>query len=99
MLPQNCKYLGNPLFIKKKKVDSFEYILDKMKTKLRAWMSKTLSWVARTILTKSVFNSISIYFISAFKLPIKTCDKVNKLIRDFWWDKVENDGKYFTQTR
>lgn len=33
-LGQDCKYLGNPLLLEKRKVESFEFFVDKIKSKL-----------------------------------------------------------------
>lgn len=40
-LPQDCEYLGNPLFLKRRKSESFGFILDKIKPKLLSWTGRS----------------------------------------------------------
>lgn len=73
----DSKYLGNPLFVKRKKVESFNYTLDKMKGRLESWKARTLSWVGRATLVRSTLNAIPNYTMSLFKLPATICRKID----------------------
>ncbi|PKI11235.1 hypothetical protein CRG98_049559, partial [Punica granatum] len=43
-LKEDARYLGNPLFIKRKWKESFQFLIEKIRNKLAAWKTKALSW-------------------------------------------------------
>lgn len=94
-LDNNSMYLGNPLFIKRKKSDSFAFIVDKIKGKLESWRAKNLSWAGRVNLITSVLNSQPIYTMSLHKLPKRICNKIDQVIRKFWWGKLGKEHTYY----
>ncbi|PKI67924.1 hypothetical protein CRG98_011520 [Punica granatum] len=82
-LKENAKYLGNPLFVKRKRKESFQFLVDKIKSKLASWKAKIISWAGRATLINSVINNTTIYTMSLFRLPkstLNTIDKSNKKI-------------------
>lgn len=83
------------MFIKRKRTDSFAFLLDKIKGKLETWKARNLSWAGRATLINSVLNSILVYTMSLFKLPRKICDKIDQITQKFWWGKLDKEGAYY----
>jgi hypothetical protein len=84
-IPARAKYLGIPLFMHRKKQDSFVELKDRIFAKITGWKAKLLSQAARTTLIKTVTNAIPSYIMSLFLLPKSLCSAINTGIRKFWW--------------
>jgi hypothetical protein len=80
-----AKYLGTPLFMHRRKQDSFVEIKDIIFAKITGWKAWLLSQVARTTLVKFVANVIPIYLMSLFLIPKSLCSIINSELRKFWW--------------
>lgn len=72
---------------------NYNYILDKMRTKLTAWKANSLSLAGRTTLVKSALASISVYTMHSQLLPAHICLKVDKISRDFLWGSHDDTRK------
>ena len=79
------KYLGLPSFMGRNKKSNFNYIKEHVWRKLQGWEEKLLSQAGREILIKSVAQAIPTYSMNCFKLPIGLYNKIEGLIRKFWW--------------
>ncbi|XP_060968465.1 uncharacterized protein LOC133036015 [Cannabis sativa] len=79
------KYLGLPLFRSRQKDADFNFILDNLTSKLQGWKAKTLSKGGRATLIKSVGLSMPIYAMQTTKLSNRLVNRIDGLIRDFWW--------------
>lgn len=67
------KYLGQ-----------FNFVVDRVLTKLAEWKTKFLSFAGRTLLVKSVTIAIPNYVMQGMALPAHLCDKLDRN-RDFLW--------------
>ncbi|XP_059440565.1 uncharacterized protein LOC132173020 [Corylus avellana] len=85
LIPSRAKYLGIPLFMHRRKKDSFIELKDRILAKISGWKARLLSQAARTTLVKSVANAIPTYLMSLFLLPKSFCASINSSIRKFWW--------------
>lgn len=85
-LKHDAKYLGNPLFLKRKGFESFQFIVEKIKSKLASWKAKTLSWVGSATLIRSSLSSVPNYTMSLYRLPKLICRKIDQLSCKFWWE-------------
>jgi len=72
----NCKhgylpflYLGLPIGGDPRKLQFWNPLVERIKSRLSGWKSKNLSLGGQLILLKSVLSSIPVYFISFFKAP------------------------------
>jgi hypothetical protein len=83
---QDVRYLGAPMFLSRSQSKDFNFLQERLETKLMGWRSKCLSWVGRCTLIKSVAQAIPTYPMSTFEMPSKTCDKLDSLTRRFWWN-------------
>lgn len=68
------KYLGQ-----------FNFVVDRVLTKLAEWKTKFLSFTGRTLLVKSVTIAIPNYVMQGMALPAHLCDKIDRINRDFLW--------------
>ncbi|KAJ9562049.1 hypothetical protein OSB04_007209 [Centaurea solstitialis] len=63
-------YLGLPVGGAMGKINSWQLVIDKMKSKLSKWKAKTISFGGRWTLVKSVLGSVSLYYFSLFSAPV-----------------------------
>ncbi|PKI67893.1 hypothetical protein CRG98_011489 [Punica granatum] len=94
-LKEDAQYLGNPMFIKKKRNDSLQFLIDKIKGKLTSWKAKAISWAGRATLINSVINNTPTYSMSLFRLPKSTLSSNYKVTRRFWWGTTKEEGSYY----
>jgi hypothetical protein len=80
-----AKYLGIPLFMHRKKKDTFIELKDRIFATIIGWTARLLSQAARTTFVTSVANAIPTYIMSLFLLPKYFCSEINTLIQKFWW--------------
>lgn len=93
-LPNDTKYLGNPLFLGGSKLNSFEDLRTRVESKIMGWKSKLLSRAGRAVLVKSVISSIPSYAMASCKLPLSWCKNVDKMARRFFWIGNDNARKF-----
>lgn len=87
------KYLGFPI-IHQGRVDSaFNFIMEKVQSKLIGWKTKLLSRAGRIVLVKTTTAPIAEYYMQCHTLPNKVCDVVDKMVRDFIWDSIDEKKK------
>lgn len=77
------KYLGVPIFHKRVGLNTFNYVLEKVKQRLSTWKSKTLSFAGRVTLARSVVQAMPTYIMQTTVLHRGTCDEIDKLCRNF----------------
>lgn len=86
-------YLGMPLPFGKSKSKIFHYLISRIQKKTESWRSKTLSRVGKTVMIKSVIQSLSIHVVSCYQLPINICKKFASEITKFLWHSNQNTPK------
>ena len=77
------KYLGFPLNHKGAARNRFNFIAERVISKLMGWKARFLSFVGRTVLVKSVMIAIPNHVMQGAALPTHLCDKLDKINRDF----------------
>lgn len=87
------KYLGVPLLHRRVNKNTYAYIVDKMKGKIANWTAGRMSLAGRVTLAQSVLSTMPIYAMQTAKIPIGTCDDMEKVIRDFVWGKTEDKNR------
>ncbi|KAF4357349.1 hypothetical protein G4B88_002177 [Cannabis sativa] len=90
------KFLGNPLLFKSNRSSDFDYIIEKISSRLEGWRANLLSQAARMTLIKSVLASIPIYTMSVFLLPRKITNRIDASLRQFWWTGSSKEGRYLS---
>ena len=87
------RYLGFPIIHKGKVGSAFNFILDKVQSKLAGWKTKLLLRAGRLVLVKSAVAPIVDYYMQCHSIPIKVCDSIDKMARDFIWGSTEEKRK------
>ena len=83
--PANAKYLGLPSFWGRSKAEAFQFIIEKVLSKLQGWKSKLLSQAGKEILIKAVVQAIPSYAMACFAFPKWFCTRMKAYISKFWW--------------
>ena len=83
------KYLGFPIFHQGRVGNAFSFVVNKMQGKLAGWRSKLLSKAGKLVLVKSFAALVAEYYMQCQSLPVKVCNQIDKLIRDFLWGSTE----------
>ena len=79
------KYLGMPLKHKGAARSQYNYIVERMLSKLAGWKARFLSFAGRCVLVKSVLTAIPNYVMQGAVLLVHLCEKIDKISRDFLW--------------
>ncbi|XP_074305458.1 uncharacterized protein LOC141640644 [Silene latifolia] len=79
------KYLGLPTDFGATKKEVFALIIDKVRKRILCWNNLYLSPAGRLTLICSVLSSLSLYSLSAFKMPVSVSAKIDSLLSHFWW--------------
>lgn len=78
-------YLGLPTFVSKARAQSFQFIKEKVSSKLNNWKVNFLSQAGKEVLLKAVIQAIPTYSMCIFQLPISFCKELNGLMQGFWF--------------
>ena len=79
------KYLGLPMYLGKKRTETFSFIKEKLKKKIEGWQGKLLSSAGKELLIRVVAQALPSYAMSCFLLPKEFCDSLHQLCAKFWW--------------
>ena len=78
-------YLGTPIFTIRRTTSSYQYLVDKIRTKIEGWQTKYLNMAGRATLIKSIVSFIPIYAMQTTLLPQKISHQLDKMICHFLW--------------
>ena len=79
------KYLGFPIIHQGRVGSAFNFVMEKVQSKLVGWKTNLLSRVGRLVLAKTTAAPIAEYYMQYHTLPIKVCDAIDKMVRAFLW--------------
>ncbi|KAL5563120.1 hypothetical protein UlMin_032867 [Ulmus minor] len=83
-IPTSSAYLGLPLLRSGRSKD-FNFLVEKLDSKLDGWKSRVLSKAKRLVLIKSIALALPVYTMQSMKLSNSICSKLDAIIRNFWW--------------
>ncbi|GAU41508.1 hypothetical protein TSUD_302460 [Trifolium subterraneum] len=86
------KYLGFPILKGRAKRNDFNFIIDKMQSRLASWKNRLLNKPGRLALASSVLSSIPTYYMQIAWLPQSICDSIDQTTRKFLWKDSNNKG-------
>ncbi|KAL2250082.1 UNVERIFIED_CONTAM: hypothetical protein Sindi_2481900, partial [Sesamum indicum] len=86
------RYLGLPLISSRLTIADCRPLLQKIDKRIAGWEGTTISSVGRVQIIKSVLISLSLYWASAFILPKKVINEIEKRLRAFLWKGTMNSG-------
>lgn len=77
------RYLGVPSIHGRLSKESFAGIIEKIKTKLSGWRSKTLPLAGRQVMVQAVLSAIPYFAMQTTLLPTGVVESIEQMIRDF----------------
>ncbi|XP_016207963.1 uncharacterized protein LOC107648665 [Arachis ipaensis] len=86
------RYLGIPLGANPRLVKTWKPIIDKVEDKLSLRKAKSLNKAGKLVLIKSVLNSMSVYYLSLYKMPKVVAERIIGLQRRFLWSKEDGNN-------
>ena len=95
------RYLCFPLLHQGRNGNAFNFLIERVQNKLAGWQSKLLSEAGKLVLVKSAAFPIADYYMQYHALPIKVCNAIEKLIRNFYGAQLMRKRKstWLTGTR
>ena len=87
------KYLGMPIIHDKVSSSTYNFVLEKMETRLSNWKVNMLSFAARQTLVSSVLSAMPSYAMQTVPLPSGMCDRIDKCCRNFLWGNSSSGRK------
>lgn len=69
---------------------SYHFLEEKLKNCLSKWKGNFLSFAGRITLTKATPNTIPVYYMQTNLLPTNTCERIDKISRDFIWGSTDD---------
>ncbi|KAL2251949.1 UNVERIFIED_CONTAM: hypothetical protein Sindi_2317200 [Sesamum indicum] len=88
----SMRYLGLPLLSSRLTTADCRLLLSKIDKRIAGWEGMAISYAGRVQIIKSVLMSLSLYWASAFILPKKVTNKIEKRLRAFLWKGTTTSG-------
>ncbi|CAM8888420.1 unnamed protein product [Rhodiola kirilowii] len=85
IIAQHTKYLGLPLIVGRRKIETFRWLEDRMMKKIQDWKSLLLSAAGKEALIKSCYLAVPVFAMSCYKVPKTFCEKLASNALTFWW--------------
>ncbi|KAL4579070.1 hypothetical protein LXL04_015205 [Taraxacum kok-saghyz] len=86
-------YLGLPIGERMHRVDAWNGIVEKFRSRLSKWKLKMLSIGGRLTLTKSVLGSLGNYYLAMFRILVAVRKKLESIRARFFWGVEESEKK------
>ncbi|XP_042942913.1 uncharacterized protein LOC122277099 [Carya illinoinensis] len=87
------RYLGLSALVGRAKVATFHSLIDRTWARIANWKTKHLSGAGKEVLLKAVLQAIPTYTMGMFLLPLSISNKLNQMLRQFWWGFDEETSK------
>lgn len=84
------KYLGIPILHSRVTQITYKYQLERINTKITKWIASKLLLAGRVTLAESVLLNLPIYPMQTTKIPKLSCQKIEKVTRQFVWNGTED---------
>lgn len=88
------KYLGFPIFHGRARKENFQFVVDRVASRLATWKTILLNKPCRVTLAKSVLRAISVYVMQLNWIPQSICDDLDAVVRKFIWGSTQGTGPY-----
>ncbi|KAL6516895.1 hypothetical protein OROHE_018183 [Orobanche hederae] len=86
-------YLGIKVGVNQRKGETWSSVIQKIRSRLKRWDDKNISFGGRITLLNSVLSSIPTFYLSFYKIPAKTLSEIVRLQRNFLWGGREGPNK------
>ena len=87
------RYLGLPLLTKRMTTSDYTPLLEKIIYRISKWTARNLSFAGRLQLISSVIQSLTNFWMSAFRLPSACIKEIDSLCSAFLWSGPELNTK------
>ena len=77
----------------KKRREVLNYIVDRVRGKLKSWKQQSLSYGGKEILIKVIASAVPTYLMACFKFPVQICNMLNASTANFLWGQKEDEKK------
>lgn len=94
-----CHYLGLPLMIGCKRHEIFSFIKGRVRKQLHGWNRGLLSRAGKKVLLKSIAQAIPNYAMQIYRIPIRTCTNIERMLNSFWCCSNDGEGRGIHWTR
>jgi hypothetical protein len=84
-IDEGMKYLGFYIKPNNYRVADWKWLIQKVEKRIGNWTFRWLSLGGRLILTKSVLQSLPVYWLSLVKIPSSILHRIQQLIANFIW--------------
>lgn len=71
----------------------FNYLKDKIWSKINCWNTKLLSRAGKAVLLRNVAQCIPAYTMSCFLIPKTLCQELERMMNAFWWSSNSSNNK------
>ncbi|KAL2226237.1 UNVERIFIED_CONTAM: LINE-1 reverse transcriptase [Sesamum indicum] len=88
----SMRYLGLPLITSRLSISDCQPLISKIDARINGWEGISLSYAGRVQIIKSMFSALSLYWASAFILPKKVINEIEKRLRIFLWKGTTSSG-------
>lgn len=88
---EGISYLGLSIIQGRQKIKCFQFLIQKIRTKISGWKWHNISTAGRTYLIQSVANIMVNYVMSCCSLPKQIIKFINLQQAKFWWQKEINN--------
>lgn len=85
-------YLGFPIFKGRVRQADFDFIIERMQSRLASWKHRFLNKAGRLALASFVLSSLPSYYMQLYWLPQATCNMIDRITREFVWKGTTNKG-------
>ncbi|KAL2247318.1 UNVERIFIED_CONTAM: hypothetical protein Sindi_2584100 [Sesamum indicum] len=79
------RYLGLPLISSRLSISDCQALISKIDARITGWEGISLTYAGWVQIIKSVLSALSLYWASAFILPKKVINEIEKRLRTFLW--------------
>ena len=87
------RYLGLPLLTKKMTTYDYTPLIEKIRVRIGKWTARHLFFAGRLQLISSVIQSLTNFWMSAFRLPIVCIKEIDSICSAFLWSGPDLNAK------
>jgi hypothetical protein len=77
---RNEKYLWLPVYVGQSKMKVFEYLKDRVWSKIQGWKEKMLSKAGKEVLIKACAQAIPMFTMACFDITKSLCDQISSMV-------------------
>lgn len=86
------RYLGFPIFQKRVTKRDFNFLFDRINSRLADWKCKLLNRAGRYTLAQSVLSAMPGYIMSQVWVPQGVCNNLDSVVKNFIWKNRDGKG-------